>query len=249
MNPLVIFDIETTGLSKTDDYIIQFSAIKVNQETNKLIDTMNLFIRPDKDYVMSIAAYILHRIHPDFLKDKPTFKEVANDIYNFINGCDILTYNGTGFDIPILYYHFRRAGINWSPKDHVCYDAFREELRRDSHKLDAMFKKYCGRTMEEAGLQAHDGLADAKATFAVYRHQKEQGGVNPETMLVEDDTIANIDYEGNLVPALTYGRYKNVPIEIVCMTDKAYLTWVMGTEICDEAKNIIKNIIDNYGKN
>lgn len=102
MKPLVVFDIETTGLDKKKDYIIQFAAIKYNLETNEKLGQINYFIQPSGNYTMSIAALAIHRITPKFLSDKPFFADVALEIYDFMKDCDILTYNGLNFDAPFL---------------------------------------------------------------------------------------------------------------------------------------------------
>ena len=91
---IVCHDVESTGLDKTKDRIIQYAALKYDTVENKVVDKLNLYIRPDTDYVITLQAYFKHRITPEFLKDKPTFKEVAKTIYDFIGDCDILSYNG-----------------------------------------------------------------------------------------------------------------------------------------------------------
>lgn len=247
MNHLVVLDIETTGTDKRgNDWIIQFAAIKVDRDTNKMIDKLNLYIRPDTDnYVMSIGAYLKHNIHPDMLVDKPTFKEVAWTIHAFLEGCDILTYNGIAFDLPFLMTEFARAGIEFRPSHYVCYDAYKEELRRNSNKLSDTFKRYCGRTMDEAGLTAHDGLSDVKATYAVFRHQMENGDVKPEKMVTDDNILISGEFNGKEVVMLNIGRYRDVPLEIVKSTDRSYLTWLVSTNISKRTKEIINDVLNN----
>ena len=85
MKPLVVFDLETTGLDRTKDQIIQFAAIKINRETNEILDSKNLYIQPEGNYQISIQAYMKHGIKADFLKDKPHFIDVAQEIFDFFN--------------------------------------------------------------------------------------------------------------------------------------------------------------------
>lgn len=244
MKPLVIFDTETTGLDRSVDWIIQFSAIKVDRESNKILDKMNEYIQPDRPYTMTINAYIKHRIHPDFLKDKPYFKDLAKQIYDFIQGCDLLTYNGLSFDIPFLVEHFRREGISWNPMEVNCYDSFQEQMRRNRNNLEEVFKRYCGRTMEEAGLQAHDGMSDVKACYAIFRHQQEIEPFGPEEVICDDNSLVKVDYEGKDVIALNFGKYKKVPIEILAVVDRNYINWLLGSHISDISKRIITEIIN-----
>ena len=228
MKPLVVLDIETTGMDKTGgDWIVQFAAIKINRETNKMIDKINLFIKPEaENYTMSIGAYLKHRIHPDQLKDKPTFRQVAQQIYDFIGDCDILTYNGISFDMPFLMSEFAKVGIKFLPTDYVCYDA------------------YCGRTMEDAGLTAHDGFSDVKACYAVFRHQNETAEVKPEKLLTDDDQLVIGEFNGNDEILMNIGRYRTVPLKIVKATDPSYLTWLLSTNISSKTREIINKVIN-----
>lgn len=246
MKPLVVLDIETTGMDKTGgDWIVQFAAIKVNRETNKMIDKINLFIKPEaENYIMSIGAYLKHRIHPDQLKDKPTFRQVAQQIYDFIDDCDILTYNGVSFDMPFLMSEFAKVGIKFLPTDYVCYDAYKEEVRRHGNKLTDAFERYCGRTMEDAGLTAHDGFSDVKACYAVFRHQNETAEVKPEKLLTDDDQLVIGEFNGNDEILMNIGRYRTVPLKIVKATDPSYLTWLLSTNISSKTREIINKVIN-----
>lgn len=249
MNPLVILDLETTGTDRLRaDWIVQFSAIKVDREQNKILDTINEYIRPADSYVMTIGAYLTHHIHPDFLKDKPTFKDLAQKIYDFMAGCDILTYNGCSYDLPFLQHEFRRCGIEWNPTDFNCYDSYLIEMRRTSNRLEHVFKRYCGRTMEEAGLQAHDSFADVKATYAVFRHQCETEDIKPEKMITDDGYLTLGDYEGNETIMVNFGKYKGIPLDIAALVDPKYLQWALGVGLCDKSKALINQAIDKATK-
>ena len=240
--PIVSLDIETTGTDKNKDWIVQLAAIKIDTMHHKIIDSINILIRPDGDYVMSIGAYLKHRIHPDMLKDKPTFKEVAKQIYDFIGNNDILTYNGISFDLPFLMNEFRRAGINFLPSTHVCYDSYKEETRRHGNKLSEAFERYCGRTMEQAGLTAHDAFSDVKACYAIYRHQNETQEVCPESICTDDNMIVMSNIDGNDVPVINFGRYRDVPVSMVKAVDPSYITWMLSSGVCEKTRKILTEI-------
>lgn len=244
--PLVVLDLETTGTKRSgEDWVIQFSAIKIDTEQNKIIDKINEYIRPAGNYVMHINAYLAHRIHPEFLQDKPTFADLAQRIYDFLQGCDILTYNGVAFDLPFLTVEFKRVGIDFRATDFVCYDAYKTEARRNGNKLHACFERYCGRTMEEAGLQPHDGLSDVKATYAVFRHQNEIEPVEPEEVLTDDDMFVWGEYEGEKVILINTGKYKGCPIDILKTIDRQYLIWMQSTNICENSRKIIAKALES----
>lgn len=225
---LVVLDIETTGTDKTGaDHIIQFAAIKVDTDIHKIIDKRNYYIRPVGNYTIALTAYFKHGIKPIDLEDKPTFAEVADDILDFMDGCDILTYNGVSFDLPFLATEFARIGKTFSPMNYNCYDSFKEELRRNSNKLGDTFKRYTGKTMEEAGLQAHDAFSDIKATYAIYRHQLSKGNIDKEWLICDDDYITMQEFQGTEQPCFNTGKYRELPVELVVDIDMAYINWFL----------------------
>lgn len=248
MKPIVALDIETTGTDKTNDWIVQFAAIKVNRETNKIIDKINLYIKPaSPSYKMGIGAYLKHGIHPDILADKPTFKEVAPQILAFISGCDLLTHNGNSFDLPFLMNEFARSGFKFSPSEFTTYDSYREEARRHSNKLTDAFTRYCGRTMEEAGLKAHDAFSDVKACYAVFRHQNETAEVKPEEIFVDDNALYEDEFNGSKEVFFSFGRYRDVPVKLIIQTDRSYINWFLNSGVCDKTKKIVYDLLNGEG--
>ena len=102
MKNLITFDLETTGLDRSKHFIIQIAAIKTNSK-GEIIDTLNEYIQPSGSYSIDLGAYFKHHITPEFLKDKPYFKDIAPKIIEFFSpDCAILTYNGLSFDIAFL---------------------------------------------------------------------------------------------------------------------------------------------------
>lgn len=245
MKPLVVFDLETTGLDRIKDQIIQFAAIKINRETNEIIDSKNLYIQPTGSYNISIQAYFKHGIKVDFLKDKPYFGEVAQEIVDFIKDSDILTYNGCGFDIPFLINELMKVGINYSFKDVNCYDAFLEEKRRNGNMLEDSYRRYKGKTMQEAGLSAHDALSDVKATYSVFYAQQLKKPYEPETILTEDNSISMQVFQDKLQPCFNIGKYKSIGLDFVKSIDKQYLAWCISDKcnFLNSTKEYIKNFL------
>lgn len=245
MKPLIVYDLETTGLDKSKDQIIQFAAIKVDAEKHKIIESKNIFIQPVGNYSITIQAFFKHNITPEFLKDKPYFKDVAQEIFDFFADCDILTYNGCSFDNSFLMAEFERVGIEWDPTNYVNYDAFLTEKRRNGNTLEETFNRYCGKTMAEAGLSAHDALSDVKATYAIFRHQNEIEQVEPEKILVADNAIALMEFKENLEPCFTIGKYKNIPVKYVNTIDPGYIQWAISSKsgFSTSTKNFINKTI------
>jgi len=228
VKPLVVPDIETTGLNKETDYIIQFAAIKVDRQTGNIIDSINFYIKPTGPYNITIQAYLKHHIKPSDLEDKPTFGELADKILDFFEGSDILTYNGNGFDLPFLKNEFKRAGKDIDFRKFNCYDAFLEEKRRNSNSLGSTFIRYTGHTMEEDGLQPHDALSDVKATYKIFVEQQKVKEYGPEVRLTEDNVIIMSNFNGKEQPVFNIGKYKELPVSYVSNIDQGYLKWCVS---------------------
>lgn len=245
VKPLVIPDIETTGLYKEKDSIIQFSAIKVDRQTGNIIDELNLYIRPIGDYIITIQAYLKHHIKPSDLADKPTFMQVADKIRDFMEGCDILTYNGDNFDLPFIQAEFKKIGQEISFNSVDCYDAFIEEKRRNGISLSNTYKRYTGHTMEEDGLQPHDAFSDVKATYRVFVEQQKNEPYGPELRLTEDNVIVMGNFNGKEQPIFNIGKYKELPLSYVSMVDQQYLQWCISDKasFMDSTKNYISKYI------
>lgn len=243
-NTFVIFDLETTGLNKEKDQIIQFSAVKIRNL--EVIETLNLKICPDGDFKISIQAYMKHMITPDMLKDKPHLSEVADQIIDFIGDNDVITYNGTKFDIPFLVSALKKVGKHIDFLHRKCYDVYAEEKRRMPMHLVDVFKRYTGKTMEEAGYQAHDALGDSMATFDIFLKQLETGNIEPENMVCEDNVLVNTIFQGKEQTCFNVGQYKDLPVSYIASfpAGQSYLRWcVEEASFLDSTKNFIRQYI------
>ena len=247
MGILVIFDLETTGLDKTKDQIIQFSGIKINTDTNKIIDSLNLYIQPLGEYSISIGAFNKHHIHPNFLKDKPYLKDIAQQIIDFIGNYDILTYNGLSFDIPFLKNELHKYGYDINFMNRKCYDAFLEEKRRNGISLENTYKRYKGKSMEDAGLSAHDATSDIKATYSIFIAQQRIKSYDAEKMYGEDNFIEDMEFNNEIKPCFCVGKYKGASLEYIAKYDQGYLKWCISdkSKLMESTKNYIKNYIKN----
>lgn len=241
-----VFDLETTGLDKKKDSIIQFAGITVDPKTCKIIDSVNILIRPEGDYQITLGAYYKHRISPQILRDKPTFKECHQQILDFFSGdFAVLTYNGLSFDLSFLSREFAKIGIDFSLLDKDLYDSFLIEKKRNDLTLEGRFKHYFGCTMAEKNLKAHDALSDVKATFMVFTKQQNEEPFGPAEVLTECNTINLAEFEGELKPCFTIGKYRAMPLDLVYEMDKGYLDWVMsdGCGFSPSCKKYVANFI------
>ena len=163
---IVAFDVETTGLSFTTDYIIQIAAVKFDTEFN-IIDSMKYMVKPIKDFEIAEGAQEKHGITKEFVLENGTdLKIVAEEFLKFIDGCDMLSYNGKSFDVRMISKDFASVGLPFDI-NRVFYDSLLLESKLQPRTLEAVYKRYTGNDL----IDAHDALADVLATIEVFKHQ------------------------------------------------------------------------------
>ena len=183
--------------------------------------------------MISIQGYFKHGISPQMLSDKPLFKDVAPQIIEWMRGCDFLTYNGMAFDIPFFVKECEKNGIECdlfkTDGSVKYYDAFCEEQKRHSNTLEGTYERYAGKTMKDAGLDAHNALSDVMATIEVFKHQNESSPVDEENMYGTDNVVKDMNFKGTMTPCMNVGKYRQIPLQIIQKIDKSYLMWALGT--------------------
>lgn len=220
--PLVFFDLETTGVDTSKDRIVQFAAIKYFKG---YVSRQMFLINPERPIPKEATA--VHGISNDDIAGKPTFAKVAYLIYSFIKDCDVCTYNGRRFDVPLLWRQLTEAGRSLPlPLVVDCFSIFKKQL---PHKLEAAHKYYVGFDMSGA----HDAMADTEATARVFFKQlailNEFGVSTVEEMSAFCDVEGQVDLAGKLKRTeygivLTFGKHRDVPIMDV---PKSYLRWCL----------------------
>ena len=182
--PLVVFDLETTGLDLVNDRIIQLSYIKVSpNDAEGEEQRKSLFVNPGISIPLVVQE--LTGITDEMVKDAPTFKQLAKSLADTFTGCDFAGYNSNRFDIPMLAEEFLRAGVDFDFSKSRLIDAQSIFYKREPRTLAAAYKFYTGRKMEE-DFRAHRADEDTEATYRVLQGQLDK--YNPET--VEDAELA-----------------------------------------------------------
>jgi len=240
--PICFFDLETTGTSTTQDRIIEIAIIKIEEGKNDT--SLHMMINPEIPITESATA--IHGITNDMVKDCATFKDVAKEIFDFMNGCDIGGYNSNRFDIPFLSNEFSRVGIDWDLSSANFIDVCTIFKRMEERTLSAAVKFYLDR--EHTG--AHGALEDVSATIEVFNAQLSlyQNSI-PETVK-ELDLYCNydkqrvdlagcfsIDADGDYV--LTFGKHAGKKAKL----NKDYLQWMVGNTFNKDTKDICTKIL------
>ena len=164
--PIAFIDLETTGINITNDRIVELAIEKISPDGTKLVKRK--LINPLMPIPASSSA--IHGITDEMVKDAPSFKQVANEIKQFIDGCDLGGYNSNRFDIPMLLEEFLRVGIEFTADGKKLVDVQKIFHLMEQRTLSAAYKFYCNKVLEGA----HGAEADATATWEVLEAQLER---------------------------------------------------------------------------
>ena len=209
--PLVVFDLETTGLDLVKDRIIQISYIKVYPDGHE--ERGDHLVNPECHIPPIITQ--LTGIRNEDVQDQPTFKQLAKSLAEKFTGCDFAGFNSNNFDIPLLAEEFLRAGIDFDFSKCRLIDACTIFRKMERRNLASAYKFYCGRKMEE-DFEAHRADQDTEATYRVlmgeldyYTEEKQRElGEDPEGRVLTNDMDClaqfskannNVDFAGRII--------------------------------------------------
>lgn len=207
--PLVVFDLEATGLDLVNDRIIQISYVKVSPgDKEGEEERKSIFVNPGKP----IPAFVqqLTGITDDMVKDAPTFKQLAKQLADSFIGCDFAGFNSDRFDVPMLAEEFLRAGIDFDFSKCRLIDAQNIFHKREPRNLAAAYRLYTGHKMED-DFRAHRADQDAEATYRVLMgeldkydpttvEEPSQALPNDMNVLAEESRMNNnVDFAGRIV--------------------------------------------------
>ena len=252
---LVCFDTETTGLDVQKDHIIQLSLVKVDTADWSIIDQRDWYILPEGEFSIPAEAEAVHHISKSFLQENGvSLRSVYDELMAFTEGCDMLSYNGNGFDAPILHYNLKRIGKDFIFGGRVWYDALALERIHMAGQIDpetgekyhcnltAAYTRYYGHPFEGA----HNSLDDVMATIEVFKAQVAAHGWE----WARREEFGFISFDRWLVKRgnyyyLSQGGHKGESIESMMRIDKSYLEWIVDK--CkwtdDQTREIILSVL------
>ena len=270
-NPIIFFDLETTGIDIMSDRIVELSLIKVYPNGTEEVKSRRL--NPERHIPAEATA--VHGITDADVKDAPTFKQVAKDLARIFEGCDVAGFNSNRFDIPLLEEEFLRAGVDFDFSKRKFIDVQTIFHKMERRNLAAAYKFYCGRKMED-DFQAHLADQDTEATWKVLQAQLDM--YDPAKQEEEDRKLENnmdvlnefsrqndnVDFAGRMVwgdvkgpdgkPLLdkngkprkqevfNFGKYKGMAVADVLRRDPGYYSWMIGGDFPLETKQWMTRI-------
>ncbi len=276
--PLVVFDLETTGLDISKERIIQISYIKVWPDGKE--KRQAYFVNPEKPIPAIVSE--LTKITDEMVNDAPTFKTLAPTLRDEFAGCDFAGYNSNHYDIPMLAEEFLRADIDFDFSKCRLIDAMTIFRKMERRNLAAAYKFYCGRKMED-DFQAHRADDDTEATWRVLQSQLDMyaPGMQEEEdrVLINDMDFLNefskqnntVDFAGRMVwkevkdsngetlrdkdgkpllkEAFNFGKYKDWYVTDVLRHDPGYYAWMIGGDFPQNTKQMLTRIrMREFGK-
>src|SRR5215213_6004440 len=116
--PIAFIDIEATGTNVCTDRIVEIAIVKYLADGNRSVKRKLL----NPQIPISQVVCDIHGITDEMVKDAPTFKQAAQEIKQFLDGCDLSCYNAYRLDIPLLIEEFIRAGVEFEMKNRKLVD-------------------------------------------------------------------------------------------------------------------------------
>jgi len=242
-NPIIFFDLETTGINIANDRIVEISYLKVDlngHETSKTIRVNPGVPIPEK-------ASEIHGITDEDVKDAPPFNEVAKNVAQEFEGCDLAGYNSVRFDIPLLAEEFLRAGVDIDLKKRKFVDVQVIFMKKEPRTLSAALKYYCGKELDDA----HSAEADTRATYEVLQSQLDHYAdlENDISSLAEFSAHnKNVDFAGRIIydddetEVFNFGKYKGRPVAEILEKDPGYYGWMMQGDFPLYTKKVLTSI-------
>lgn len=249
-NPLVFFDLETTGLDIINDRIVEISLLKIEPNGIQTAKTMRL--NPEKP--ISPEATAVHGITDADVKDCPTFRTVARSIAQEIEGCDLAGYNSNRFDIPLLAEEFLRADIDVDLKRHKFVDVQVIYHKLEPRTLSAAYNFYCDKSL----MNAHSAAGDTMATYEVLQAQLDHYPQLPNDINALSDFTSrnrNLDFAGRIVlndndvPVFNFGKHMHKSVVEVLEKEPSYYAWMMQNDFPRYTKKVLTAIRLQMGKN
>ncbi len=241
---ICFIDLETTGINVSTDRIVELAIVKIMPDASKQIKRK--LVNPEMP--IPKAATEVHGITDEMVHQAPTFKQIANEVKQFIEGADLAGYNSNRFDIPMLNEEFLRAGMSVNLENRKLLDVQKVFHMMEQRTLSAAYKFYCNKNLEDA----HSAEADATATWEILEAQLEKypvlgNSVESVVKFTGEDHIIDFArrfiYE-NGVEVFNFGKHKGKPVSQVLKEEPQYYDWMMKGDFALHTKQKLTEMLN-----
>ena len=243
--PLIIFDLETTGINIATARIVEIATIRIEPNGRE----SQWYSRVNPLVPIPAESTAIHGLTDADVADAPPFKQLGQQIIDIFRGADICGFNSTRFDVPLLIEECRRYSIPFDVNEHQLVDALRIFQIMEPHTLAAAYRKFCGEEL----VNAHSALADTMATrdvlFAQLEHYADQLPstiAELATLCAPSDRFADVagrliyNAEGDIV--FNFGKYKGQSVRSILGRNDGYYEWFMRAEFPESTKEVMQKI-------
>ncbi len=243
--PIVIFDLETTGVDVSNDRIVEMSMVKLMPDGERITKTRRI----NPGMPIPAEATAVHGISDEDVKDCPKFAQIANSLLEFVVDCDFGGFNSNRFDVPLLVEEFLRAGVDVNFSDRNFVDVQNIFHKKEQRTLVAAYKFYCGGDLTDA----HSAEADTLATVDVLLAQLERYDDLPTTVEgLEEFGSYNkaVDFAGRIVlneegvEVFGFGKHKGVSVVEVFKREPSYNDWIQRGDFTKYTKKIAADLYE-----
>ena len=249
IRPLVFFDLETTGVNVAKDRIVEISYLKIMPDGTEENNTW----RVNPQIPIPKQATAIHGITDEDVKDCPVFNDLARNLAERIEGCDLAGFNSNRFDIPLLSEEFFRAGMEINLNNRKCIDVLTIYHKMEPRNLKMAYKYYCGKELADA----HKAENDTRAAYEVLLAQIDRYPEleNDVEALSKFSAFTNyIDYAGRLIyndngdAVFNFGKYKGQLVAETLKRDTGYYSWIMQGDFSLDTKKKLTEIVNRIEK-
>jgi len=240
--PLAFIDLETTGVNLAIDRTIEIAIVKVLPDGKRSVKRK--LINPGMPIPKQSSD--VHGITDDMVKDAPVFKDVAHELKQMLDGCDIAGYNSNRFDIPLLVEEFLRADVEFDMKGRRLLDVQNIFHKMEQRTLSAAYKFYCNKNLDGA----HSAEVDASATHEILIAQLERypdlgTSIDSVLKLIGEESIVDFARRfimENGVEIFNFGKYKGKAVADVLRSEPQYYDWMMKGDFPQYTKQKLTEI-------
>jgi DNA polymerase-3 subunit epsilon len=240
--PLAVIDLETTGINLGVDRIIEIAIVKLLPDGNQVVKRR--LVNPQMPIPKEVTD--LHGITNEMVKDAPVFKQVAQELKQVLDGCDLAGYNSNRFDIPMLVEEFLRADVDFDMRGRKLLDVQKIFHLMEQRTLSAAYKFYCNKIHENA----HSAEKDAIVTLEIFQAQLERyphlgNTLDSVLKVIGEDAVVDFARRfalDNGIEIFNFGKHKGRPVCDVLKAEPQYYDWMMKGDFTMHTKQKLTEI-------